>query len=666
MTCLTANRALMIVCTASTWKALRSPLSQIPGPWYAPFTTMHLRYGFATGNIWKVAENAHRKYGSVVRLGPRQVWIADKTAMQQILSTIDLPKVTMYAEISRDRFAPGLFGEIRPEPHRRLKRFLSPAFTVSYVDKLESYFAKSIGDLIAKYEAVLGGKGDGDPRGATVDLMDDLHNVALDIMGESSFGRGFGQTNPQKGAEEGADEKAWKMIPHAIFDGMTKRYQNVYVKRFLRSLGVDLKFDWPAEMVKAIDVVVERRASRPEAGRADVLQHFIEEGARPDTGVRMNTRDIVDQMSELLLAGSETTSGTIACLFLELVQNPAVKQKLLRSLPVLGPDDPVVDGRTVRLDRQYEYPNACIKENLRLHPIASEMGRRTGKQWVNLVGYSLPPGTVVSASYRDLHRNPQFWPEPERFWPERWLDDDRREGAPAPDMAAYYPFSAGKHSCIGINFAWAEVRMVAANLFARYDFDEMANQAIDYRQYITMQFKDGSWKPLSFHASGRTAPNRFLKGAMSERLASWDPQPVDRGVPSPELAELYEVWGRGQIGVLVTGNVMVDAAHPEAVGNAAVPSGAEASPRRLEAFRAVARAGKRHGSLVIAQISHPGRQCDVRVQPDPVVSASDVQLQGTVMGMRFGKPHAAQREELSRIVQQFQHAAAYLEIVVEA
>lgn len=69
----------------------------------------------------------------------------------------------------------------RPEPHRRLKRFLSPAFTVSYVDKLESYFAKSIGDLIAKYEAVLGGKGDGDPRGATVDLMDDLHNVALDM-----------------------------------------------------------------------------------------------------------------------------------------------------------------------------------------------------------------------------------------------------------------------------------------------------------------------------------------------------------------------------------------------------------------------------------------------------------------------------------------------------
>ena len=103
---------LLVNYLVGIWKALRSPLSKIPGPWYAPFTTMHLRYGFATGKIWKVAEKAHRQYGSIVRLGPRQIWIADKTAMQQILSTIDLPKVTMYAEISRDRFAPGLFGEM--------------------------------------------------------------------------------------------------------------------------------------------------------------------------------------------------------------------------------------------------------------------------------------------------------------------------------------------------------------------------------------------------------------------------------------------------------------------------------------------------------------------------------------------------------------------------
>lgn len=147
----------------------------------------------------------------------------------------------------------------------------------------------------------------------------------------------------------------------------------------------------------------------------------------------MNSKDIVDQMSEIMLAGSETTSGTIACLFLELIRNPGVKAKLLSSLPVLSLHDPIIDGKTVRADPRFAYLHACIKENLRLHPIASEMGRRTGKEWVNLAGYALPPGTVVSASYRDLHRNAEFWPEPLRFWPERWLDEEDREGAPPPE-----------------------------------------------------------------------------------------------------------------------------------------------------------------------------------------------------------------------------------------
>ncbi|KAM0417031.1 hypothetical protein ACHAPT_012997 [Fusarium lateritium] len=162
------------------FKALRSPLGRIPGPWYAFLTTMHLRYGFATGKIWKLVERSHKQYGPIVRLGPRQVWISDKDAMKQILLKIDLPKVAMYAEISRDRFSPGLFGEIRPVPHKRLKRFLSPAFTVAYIDNLETFFAGTIQDLLNKYQTSLSDDST-QPNCIDVDLMDDLHNVALDM-----------------------------------------------------------------------------------------------------------------------------------------------------------------------------------------------------------------------------------------------------------------------------------------------------------------------------------------------------------------------------------------------------------------------------------------------------------------------------------------------------
>lgn len=96
----------------SLGRSLTSPLNKLPGPWYAPLTTLHLRYAFARGTIWKMVERNHKIYGPVVRLGPRQIWISEKAAMRSILQNIDLPKVQMYAEISRDPLSPGLFGEV--------------------------------------------------------------------------------------------------------------------------------------------------------------------------------------------------------------------------------------------------------------------------------------------------------------------------------------------------------------------------------------------------------------------------------------------------------------------------------------------------------------------------------------------------------------------------
>lgn len=71
-------------------------------------------------------------------------------------------------------------------------------------------------------------------------------------MGECSFGRGFGQTDPEVklSGEEGVDEITWQRIPRAIFDGLRKRYQMVYVKKTLRAFGIEMNFDWPADMVK--------------------------------------------------------------------------------------------------------------------------------------------------------------------------------------------------------------------------------------------------------------------------------------------------------------------------------------------------------------------------------------------------------------------------------
>ncbi|EUC56005.1 NADH:flavin oxidoreductase/NADH oxidase [Rhizoctonia solani AG-3 Rhs1AP] len=155
--------------------------------------------------------------------------------------------------------------------------------------------------------------------------------------------------------------------------------------------------------------------------------------------------------------------------------------------------------------------------------------------------------------------------------------------------------------------------------------------------------------------SGKVAKSRFLKAALTERMSSWDQHdPSKRGVPPERLVKLYEEWGKGDWGIIATGNVMVHPEHLEAAGNAILYAPHE-TPERIEQFRRIAAAGKAHGSLMVMQLSHAGRQVPIYVQPHPV-GASDIQL-GHSMGKDFGKPRALTIEEIKEIVNQFAYAA---------
>lgn len=104
--------AFTIFLVVPILQALRSPLQRIPGPWYGPFTDLHVVYAFATGRIWKDVAQYHEKYGKVVRVAPRVVWISELEAVKKALVQIDLPKVATYRDLSRDKSSVGIFGEL--------------------------------------------------------------------------------------------------------------------------------------------------------------------------------------------------------------------------------------------------------------------------------------------------------------------------------------------------------------------------------------------------------------------------------------------------------------------------------------------------------------------------------------------------------------------------
>ncbi|KAF2228125.1 hypothetical protein BDZ85DRAFT_301069 [Elsinoe ampelina] len=142
-------------------------------------------------------------------------------------------------------------------------------------------------------------------------------------------------------------------------------------------------------------------------------------------------------------------------------------------------------------------------------------------------------------------------------------------------------------------------------------------------------------QPLTFAFSGRSAPNRFLKAPMTERLCTWNIDSEDvtvRGVPTPELINLYKRWGEGGI--------------VEAFGN---PILVDDHDGRLEQYRDLVAAAKAHGSLFVCQLSHPGRQGGAALNPEPV-SASDMHLNIAWAGNSFNKPRALTVAEIKDLV----------------
>ncbi|KAF2452949.1 hypothetical protein BDY21DRAFT_293707 [Lineolata rhizophorae] len=170
-------------------------------------------------------------------------------------------------------------------------------------------------------------------------------------------------------------------------------------------------------------------------------------------------------------------------------------------------------------------------------------------------------------------------------------------------------------------------------------------------------------RPIVFEHGERVAKNRLLKAAMTERMASWHPTNLaQRGVPTADMVRLYERWGEGGYGVIITGNIFIANDQLESRGNATIPLNCPFHDERFDAYEDIAGAAKKHGSLIVAQLNHPGRQVPISINANPI-SASNVKLEGVHLNQIFGPPRMATAIDLWYVVQGFGYAAEYLEEV---
>lgn len=179
----------------------------------------------------------------------------------------------------------------------------------------------------------------------------------------------------------------------------------------------------------------------------------------------LSRQDLRDELLTLLLAGHETTAGTLTWAWWYLDRNPAVADRLRDELErVLADREPSFDD----VD-SLPFTTAVVSETLRLRPAAWIIERQVVAP-VDLAGLRPPVGTVLAISPWILHRDPRSWGDPLSFVPDRWINADGRydDSAPGQPRGAWLPFGAGSHVCVGAAFAWAEAVLVLARLARRW------------------------------------------------------------------------------------------------------------------------------------------------------------------------------------------------------
>ena len=280
--------------------------------------------------------------------------------------------------------------------------------------------------------------------GMVVDVNDTMTATTLDVLGRTLFGVDVTE-NPV--VSEASDAILARFDTSRFWSFLPDRLPTPTNRRYRRKLGELQQF--------VDDLAQQRRQQQPENRGDDLLSILVGFVEASD----LTVEEFRDNMVTFLFAGHETTALGLTYTLLCLAQHPDRQADLRAEV------DAVCDG-TVRAEdlpklTQMEH---VIDEALRLYPPVY-MFFREAKRDVTLQGYDIPAGTTLVLPQWAVHRDPEWWDDPETFRPERFGDD-----AEHPEYA-YFPFGGGPRHCIGMRFARMEMKTVLATVLDEYSFE---------------------------------------------------------------------------------------------------------------------------------------------------------------------------------------------------
>jgi len=357
------------------------------------------------------------------------------------------------------------------EPWRQRRKLMAPTFQPRELGSFVEAMLACTDELVRSFEP-----------GQVRDLHADAMHLALDIVVRTLFGAKLERFADVERALEVVTTE-YRLLWHT-WRAMVPRWVPLPSHGRLSRVR--------AELDEILLEVIEQKRRTP--GK-DLLSHLL--ALTDEEGHGMTDVEVRDEAMTLFLAGHETTALALTYTWRLLATHPEADEKLASEL------ETVLAGRApTQADvEQLPFTSAVVRESLRLFPPVWAMGR-FATQPVEVGGIAVPGNTHVILSQWVVQRDARWFPEPERFRPERWLSGETT-GLP---RFAYFPFGGGPRVCVGQHFALLELVLVVARVMQATRFETVPGEELGLGPVVTLRPRG----PVRLRTSRRARPSTYM------------------------------------------------------------------------------------------------------------------------------------------------------------
>ncbi|XP_066516422.1 cytochrome P450 3A56-like isoform X2 [Hoplias malabaricus] len=433
----------------------------IPGPSPLPLLGNMLEYrkGFHAFDM-----ECFQKYGRVwgIYEGRTPVLcILDKTLIKSVLVKECYTLFTNRRDFGLNGPLYDALFVVKDDDWKRIRNILSPSFTSGRLKEMFGIMKTHSDTLVRNLEK-------------TAKMKDGVHvkelfgAYSMDVITSTAFSVDIDSLNNPN------DPFVSNIKQMVDFDFLSPMFLTSVLFPFIIPLLEKMNISFfPVSVTDFLSAVLQKikadRIAKDHKSRVDFLQLMVDsqtlekskDPQKEEIKKGLSDHEILSQSMSFMFAGYETSSSTLSFFFYNIATNPDTMKKLQEEIDQTFPNKAPVQYDAMM---NMEYLDAAVDETLRLYPVAGRLDRIC-KKTVEINGVTIPEGTCIMVPVFPLHRDPEYWPEPEVFKPERFS----KENKDSVDPYVYMPFGAGPRNCIGMRFAQVAMKLAIVEILKRFD-----------------------------------------------------------------------------------------------------------------------------------------------------------------------------------------------------